>query len=199
MSENNKKSGEDTPSARFEEDFPVAEDHLIAPDNANELHDQIAVLSKTLQETQEKANNNWERLVRKEAELQNLIKRSEQDVENARKFAMERFAGEMLQVLDSLDQGLAYSQSNQLTVDHLVEGIKLTHSVFMNALDKQGIVAVDPAAGDVFNPAFHEAISIQETNDLEPNRIVAVVQKGYMLQNRLLRPARVVVSKAPAS
>lgn len=199
MSENKNKSGEDTPSARFEEDFPIAEDHLIAPDNVNELHDQIAVLSKTLQETQEKADGNWERLVRKEAELQNLIKRSEQDVENARKFAMERFAGEMLQVLDSLDQGLAYSQSNQLTVDHLVEGIKLTHSVFMNALDKQGIIAVDPVAGDVFNPAFHEAISIQETNDLEPNRIVAVVQKGYMLQNRLLRPARVVVSKAPTS
>lgn len=199
MSENKNKSGEDVPSSRFEDDFPIPEEQVITSDNINELQEQVAALNKTLQETQEKADSNWERLVRKEAELQNLIKRSEQDVDNARKFAMERFASEMLQVLDSLDQGLAYSQSNQLTVDHLVEGIKLTHSIFMNALDKQGIVVVDPAVGEAFNPAFHEAISIQETNDLEPNKIVAVVQKGYMLQNRLLRAARVVVSKAPTS
>lgn len=194
MSENNKKTGEDTPSQRFTEDFPVKEDHLLAPDDNKELHDQIEVLSKTLKETQEKAEGNWERLVRKEAELQNLIKRAEQDVENARKFAIERFAGEMLQVLDSLDQGLAYSQTDGITVEHLVEGIKLTHSVFMNAMDKQGIKPIEPAIGEVFNPAFHEAISIQQTADVEPNRIMAVVQKGYMLQNRLLRPARVVVS-----
>ena len=68
----------------------------------------------------------------------------------------------------------------------------------MNAMDKQGIKPIEPAVGEAFNPAFHEAISIQETPELEPNRIVAVVQKGYMLQNRLLRPARVVVSKAPS-
>lgn len=196
MSADTNKPGEDAPSSRFEDDFPVQEEPLIAADDSNELRDQIAVLSKTLQETQEKADSNWERLVRKEAELQNLIKRSEQDVDNARKFGIERFASEMLQVLDSLDQGLAYSQTDKVTVDHLVEGIKLTHSVFMNALDKQGIKLIEPVVGEAFNPAFHEAISIQETNDLEPNRIVAVVQKGYMLQNRLLRPARVVVSKA---
>lgn len=198
MSADKNKPGEDSPSTRFEEDFPIPDDHLIASDNLNELQDQVVILSKTLKETQEKADSNWERLVRKEAELQNLIKRSEQDVDNARKFGVERFAGEMLQVLDSLDQGLAYSQTDNITVDHLVEGIKLTHSVFMNALDKQGIKPIDPAAGETFNPAFHEAISIQETKELEPNRIVAVVQKGYMLQNRLLRPARVVVSKAPS-
>lgn len=194
MSENNKKTGEDAPSQRFAEDFPVKEDHLLAPEDDKELHDQIEVLNKTLRETQEKADANWERLVRKEAELQNLIKRAEQDVDNARKFAIERFAGEMLQVLDSLDQGLAYSQTDNITVEHLVEGIKLTHSVFMNAMDKQGIKVIEPAVGEVFNPAFHEAISIQQTSDVEPNRIMAVVQKGYMLQNRLLRPARVVVS-----
>ncbi len=194
MSENNKKTGEDAPSQRFTEDFPVKEENLLAPEDNKELHDQIEVLNKTLRETQEKADGNWERLVRKEAELQNLIKRAEQDVDNARKFAIERFAGEMLQVLDSLDQGITYSQSDNITVDHLVEGIKLTHSVFMNAMDKQGIKPVEPAVGEVFNPAFHEAISIQQTSDVEPNRIMAVVQKGYMLQNRLLRPARVVVS-----
>jgi molecular chaperone GrpE len=194
-----KQAAEGAPSPRFAEDFPVKEDHLLAPDDMNELQDQIAVLNKTLRETQETASNNWERLVRKEAELQNLVKRSEQDVENARKYAIERFAGELLQVLDSLDQGLAYSQSDNITVEHLVEGVKLTYSSFMNALEKQGIKLVDPAPGEVFNPTFQEAISIQETNELEPNRIVATVQKGYMLQNRLLRPARVVVSKAPTT
>ncbi|MGE3318176.1 MAG: nucleotide exchange factor GrpE [Candidatus Berkiella sp.] len=199
MPENKNKPGDDAPSARFEEDFPMEEERLIAPNDNQELHDQIEVLSKTLKETQEKADDNWERLVRKEAELQNLIRRSEQEVENARKFAIERFAGEMLQVLDSLDQGLAHSQTDSITVDHLVEGIRLTHSVFMNALDKQGIKQIEPTVGEAFNPTVHEAISVQETNELEPNRIMAVVQKGYMLQTRLLRPARVVVSKAPAS
>ncbi|MCS5710460.1 nucleotide exchange factor GrpE [Candidatus Berkiella aquae] len=195
MSDNKNKPGEETPSQRFEEDFPVVnDDHLLAPDDRTELHDQIDVLNKTLKETQAKADENWERLVRKEAELQNAIRRAEQEVDNARKFAVERFAGEMLQVLDSLDQGLAYSQTENITVDHLVEGIKLTHSVFMNAMDKHGIKPIDPAVGEVFNPAFHEAISIQPSADLEPNRILAVVQKGYMLQNRLLRPARVVVT-----
>lgn len=197
MSADNNKPGEDAPSARFEEDFPIPQEPSKAP-NAEDLIAEIENLTQNLKESQQKADSNWERLVRKEAELQNLIKRSEQDVDNARKYGIERFASEMLHVLDSLDQGLAYSQTDNITVDHLVEGIKLTHSVFMNALDKQGIKPIDPTAGEPFNPTFHEAISIQETNQLEPNRIVAVVQKGYMLQNRLLRPARVVVSKAPA-
>lgn len=198
MSADKNKTGEDVPSARFEEDFPISQELSPAPD-AKALIDEIENLTQGLKEVQEKADSNWERLVRKEAELQNLIKRSEQDVDNARKFGVERFAGEMLQVLDSLDQGLAYSQTDNITIEHLVEGIKLTHSVFMNALDKQGIKPIDPAPGEAFNPAFHEAISIQETTELEPNRIVAVVQKGYMLQNRLLRPARVVVSKQKTS
>lgn len=192
---NKNKPGEDAPSQRFEEDFPVVnDDHLLAPDDNKELHDQIEVLNKALKEAQEKTDENWERLVRKEAELQNLIKRSEQEIDNARKFAIERFAGEMLSVLDSLDQGLAYSQTDNITIEHLVEGIKLTHSVFINAMDKHGIKPIDPAVGEVFNPAFHEAISIQPSAELEPNRILAVVQKGYMLQNRLLRPARVMVT-----
>ncbi|MBN9288075.1 MAG: nucleotide exchange factor GrpE [Gammaproteobacteria bacterium 39-13] len=194
---------ENMPSQRFE-DSPLGSNiseaaELPSPDNINELHDQIATLSKALQEAQEKVDSHWDRLLRKEAEFQNVQKRAQEDIEKARKFAIERFAAEVLAVVDSIEQGLVFAENGKASVEDLTQGMKLTHTVLLNALDKQGIQPVDPKQGDAFNPAYHEAISIQETSDVPPNRVMAVVQKGYMLNERLLRPARVVVSRAPAS
>lgn len=194
----------DMPSQRFEnspsESRIISEDaQLPSPDNIDELHDQIATLSKALQEAQEKVASHWDRLLRREAEFQNLEKRSQEDLEKARKFAIERFAAELLEVMDSLEQGLSFAEQGKVSVEDLLKGMQLTHSVLLNALDKQGIKTIAPEIGEAFNPTYHEAISIQQTAEVPPNQIVAVVQKGYMLNNRLLRPARVVVSRAPAS
>jgi molecular chaperone GrpE len=201
--DNSKNEDENIPSQRFEDDNLIgsriiSEDAgLPSPENKSELHDQIETLNKALAETQDKMGQYWERLLRKEAEMQNLQKRMQDEVEKTRKFAIDRFAGEILQVLDSLEQGLNFAQTGNVTTETLMEGMKLTHSVLMNTLDKQGISVINPE-GEAFNPTFHEAISVQETNEVPPNRVLVVVQRGYMLNNRLLRPARVVVSKAPA-
>ncbi len=186
---------EDMPSTRFDDD-PSSDDTLLpSPGDPHEMQLEIETLKKALQEEQEKAESHWERLLRREAEFQNLQKRAELDVENARKAATERFAGELLQVLDSLEQGLSYIQNGKATLEDLTQGMILTQSALLSVFEKQGIQVIDPA-GQMFDPKFHEAISVQETAEVPPNTILAVVQKGYMLQNRLIRAARVVVSRA---
>lgn len=160
-----------------------------------ELHEQIENLNEELEKARSDQASSHDQLLRKEAELQNVIKRTKQEVENAKKFALERFAQELLVVIDSMEQGLSFTDSDKITVEALTEGTQLTLQMFLDLLKNQGISQIDPK-GQAFDPKQHEAISMQETNDVEPNQVVAVVQKGYMLQSRLLRPARVVVSKA---
>lgn len=192
------------PPARFDESFgennqEVSDERLLpSPEDIQELHDQVATLNKALTEEQEKANSYWERLLRKEAEMQNLQTRSQREIDNTRKYAITNFAQELIQVLDSFDQGLNFAQKEQHDVKDLVEGMVLTQTVLMQALEKHGISPINPELGSVFDPAFQEAISIQPTDEYEPNRIVMVVQKGYSLFDRLLRPARVIVSSAKA-
>ncbi len=197
-SDKSKATEKDMPSQRFEEDNTLATTAAPEEPTAQEyqaLQQQLETLTQSLKEAQDKAESHWERLLRKEAEYQNGLRRAEQDVENARKFSIEKFAGEMLQVLDSLGQGASYAENGQASVKDLIEGMKLTESVILSVFEKFNITPIDPL-GEAFNPAFHEAISMQETNEVPPNQVVMVVQKGYMLHNRLLRPARVVVSKA---
>lgn len=201
MSEHKSKKPHHDKDGGYDEKSPVESEVLSedvglpSPDNQAELHDQISTLSKALQEAQDKVADYWDRLLRKEADFQNLQKRSQEDIDKTRKFAIERFASEILQVLDSLEQGLHFAQNGKASTESLLEGMKLTQSVLINALDKQGIQPINPE-GEVFDPTFHEAISVQETNEVPGNRVLVVVQKGYMLNNRVLRPARVVVSKA---
>ncbi len=199
-SEENEKD-ENVPPTRFDQSFgtadagEVSDDQLLpSPEDIKELHFQVDTLNKALAEAQEKANANWERLLRKEADMQNLQTRMQREIENTRKFAVTNFAQELVQVLDSIDQGLTYAQKEQATVKDLVEGMLLTQTVLMQVLEKHGIKPINPEVGEAFDPAFHEAISVQQTDEFEPNRIVMVVQKGYMLHERLLRPARAVVS-----
>ncbi len=140
---------------------------------------------------QAKADENWERYVRAAAELENVRKRAAKDVENARKFALERFARELLAVKDSLEMGLAAAEN--VTVDSLLEGSAATLKLLSNTLQQFGVVEVNPE-GEPFDPEFHEAISMQPSGDVEPGSVTTVVQKGYTLNGRLLRPAMVIVA-----
>ena len=138
-----------------------------------------------------RAEENWDRYLRTAAELENVRKRSARDVENAHKFALERFAKELLAVRDTLEMGLAAADG--ASIESLIEGKEATLKLLTTILQQFGIEAVDPE-GEPFDPELHEAISMQPSNDVEPGSVVNVVQKGYTLNGRLLRPAMVIVA-----
>ena len=132
------------------------------------------------------------------ADLQNVRRRAEQDVEKAHKFALEKFAGDLLPVMDSLERGLELSNPDDESIRPMREGIELTLKMFQDTLKRYQLEAIDPQAGEPFNAEHHQAMAMQESHDLEPNSVMKVFQKGYQLNGRLMRPAMVVVSKAPA-
>ena len=157
---------------------------------------QETELAMLLEDARNKADENWNLCLHLQADLENLRKRSERDLANAHKFALERFAQELLPVRDSLEMGLATSAGGQVDPARLQEGVELTLQMLTTALSKFGITEVNPQL-ERFNPDFHQAMSLQERADVEPNTVVTVVQKGYLLNDRLLRPAMVIVSAAP--
>ena len=134
-------------------------------------------------------------VLRAQADAQNVVRRAEQDVEKARKFALERFCAELLPVVDSLERALETTTGDHEIVKPIAEGVQLTLKSFQDALKKFHIEAVDPA-GEPFDPQLHQAMSLVENNDVEPNTVIAVMQKGYTLNSRLVRPAMVMVSKS---
>jgi molecular chaperone GrpE len=148
----------------------------------------------TLAAAEAKAQENWNNYMRARAELENYRKRAEREVDQARKFAIERFAGELLPVSDALEAAVRASGANP---GALVEGAQATLRELNKAFDKAGIKVIDPE-GQPFDPNWHEAMVAQESGEQPPNTVLSVVQKGFSLNGRLLRPARVVVSKSPA-
>jgi molecular chaperone GrpE len=155
-------------------------------------------LQALLEDARGKADEHWDQCLRLQAEMDNLRKRAERDVASAHKFALERFATELLPVRDSLEMGLAAFAAEGADPEKLREGVELTLQMLISAMGKFEIREVDPE-NEAFNPDFHQAMSMQERDDVEPNTVVTVVQKGYLLNERLLRPAMVIVSKAPAA
>jgi molecular chaperone GrpE len=154
-------------------------------------------IEQQLSEARQKAEENWNQFLRARAELDNARRRAERDIEQAHKFALEKFAGELLAVRDSLEMGVAASQESGADVGKLREGSELTLRMLKQAMEKFHIVEVNPQ-GQKFDPSRHEAMAAQESADHEPNTVLHVVQKGYLLNDRLLRPAMVVVTRAPA-
>jgi len=150
-------------------------------------------LQEALAAAQAKAAENWNSYLRSVAELENFRKRTEREVDNARKFAIERFAQELVTVGDALEAGITAGASNPGPA--LLEGAQATLRALHKAFDKAGIKVIDPA-GQAFDPAWHEAMVAQESRDKPTNTVLTVIQKGYSLHGRLLRPARVVVSKS---
>lgn len=155
-------------------------------------------LSEALQridEVEAESQKNKDDLLRVQAEMQNLRRRTEQDIEKAHKYGQERLSAELLTVMDNLERSLsAASETDDETVKAIYEGVDLTRKSFVDCLAKFNIVAVDPL-GEPFDPQLHQAMSLQENPEVEPNTVIAVMQKGYTLHGRVLRPAMVMVSK----
>lgn len=170
------------------------EDEAAEETSASEQLEQ-GELTKLLEDARSKADQHWDQLIRTRAEIDNLRKRAQRDLENAHKFALERISQDLLQVWDSLELGHQAAQDEQADVEKLREGTALTLKLLVDLMSKHGIEQVSPE-GETFNPEYHQAMSMQERDDVEPNTVVAVVQKGYLLNGRLLRPAMVMVSKA---
>ena len=133
--------------------------------------------------------------LRAQADAQNVARRAEQDVEKARKFALERFTAELLPVVDNLERALQAASGEDAAVQPIAEGVELTLKSFLDALGKFNIEVVDPE-GEPFDPNLHQAMSVVENDEVEPNTVISVVQRGYTLNGRLVRPAMVMVSKS---
>jgi len=155
----------------------------------------IEELKKELEEAKQKAHDNWDKAVRTQAEMENLRRRTQKDLEDAHKFALTGFAKEILPVFDSLVLGLQAATGDSEDVKKFREGSELTIKQFEALFAKFKIDAVDPL-GQPFNPEQHQAMLMQVVEGAEPNTVVNVFQKGYTLNGRLLRPAMVVVAKA---
>ena len=158
--------------------------------SANALDVRIAKLQSDI----ERLND---RTLRAQADAQNVKRRAEQEMEKARKYALERFAGELLPVVDNLERALEAASGDDEAIKPIAEGVELTLKSFQDVLKKFQVEPVDPV-GEPFDPQRHQAMSLIDNPDAEPNTVLAVMQKGYTLNERLLRPAMVVVSKAPA-
>ncbi|MEH6815594.1 MAG: nucleotide exchange factor GrpE [Pseudoalteromonas distincta] len=156
---------------------------------------KIAMLYAELEAAKQTIADQKDGVVRAAADVDNIRRRAAQDVEKAHKFALEKFANELLPVIDNLERAIEFSDKENETLKPLLEGIDMTVKSFNDAVAKFGVEIVNPQ-GEQFNPDFHQAMSIQPSNDVTPNTVLAVMQKGYTLNGRLLRPAMVMVSKA---
>jgi molecular chaperone GrpE len=157
--------------------------------------DDSADLSARVSELEEQLAAAQDQALRAAADVQNARRRAEQEVEKAHKFALERFAGDLLPLLDSMERGLELSESADPALKAMREGMELTLKMFTDTLGRYQIAAVSPE-GEPFNPELHQAMAMEERDSVEPNTVIRVFQKGYTLNGRLLRPAMVVVSKA---
>jgi len=155
----------------------------------------VELLQTKLAEAEAKADDNWDQLVRSRAEMENIRRRLERDLVNAHKYALEKFAQELLPVIDSMEMGVAAAMDENADVSKLREGTEMTLKMFETAIEKFGIKGVHPK-GEAFNPEHHQAMTMIDSAEHEPNMIIDVMQKGYLLNERLVRPAMVVVSSA---
>jgi len=155
----------------------------------------IEQLRTELDDARSRAEDTWQKLVRAQADFDNFRRRSERDLEKAHKFGLEKFAAELLNVRDSLELGLGHAHE-EADAEKLREGMEMTLKMLTQAMEKFDIEEIDPA-GQSFDPEFHQAMTTQENASLPPNTVSAVMQKGYTLSGRLLRPAMVIVSKSP--
>jgi molecular chaperone GrpE len=184
----------------------VENKHLLddeAVDIGNEVDDELAnldveTLISKIKQAQTKADENWDVVLRTKAEMENLRRRTEKDVSNAHKYGIEKMASELLPVKDTMEMGVLAAielNTEEEAIDKIREGMELTLKMMNDAMTKIGIEEIAPEIGDDFDPEYHQAMTIQEVEGKKSNTIVAVMQKGYLLNARLLRPAMVMVAK----
>ena len=164
------------------------------PPDSEPCETATASIEEALAEARRTATDNLDRALRTQAELENVRRRLERDLQNAHKFALERFVSELLPVKDSLELGLAASAEKGASAASIAEGVELTLRMLQQAMEKFGVSVVDPA-GEPFDPEFHQAMTMQESDTSESGTVLTVIQKGYLLNERLVRPAMVIVSK----
>jgi len=157
-----------------------------------EQEEQETDLQTQLAEAQQSAKDNWDKVLRAQAEMENLKRRNAKDLENAHKFALDGFVKALLEVKDSLTMGLKTANEEKATIEHIIEGLEMTDKVFLSTMEKFGVEAINPES-ETFNPEFHEAVTMVPMPDKESNSVLEVVQIGFTLNGRLVRPAMVVV------
>ncbi|MBC7003532.1 nucleotide exchange factor GrpE [Photobacterium sp. BZF1] len=158
---------------------------------------RIAELEAALLTSEAKVREQQDSVLRARADVENMRRRSEQEVDKARKFALNKFAEELLPVIDNMERAIEMADKNDEAIKPMVEGVDLTLKTMMGTVEKFGLKQLNPI-GEAFNPEFHQAMSIQESAEHEPNTVMLVMQKGYELNGRVVRPAMVMVSKAAA-
>jgi len=165
-----------------------------ATDQAADVPEDSEQLVTALLEARHQAESHWETVLRTQAEMDNLRKRVARDVENAHKFGLEKFLEELLPVRDSMELGLAAAGEDEADTAQVREGVELTLKMLTSALEKFGVEIVDPV-DSAFDPDFHQAMSMQEVPGVESGTVTMVMQKGFVLNGRLVRPALVMVAK----
>ena len=183
-------ASETQPSAAPEENDSEAAADAEAAVAADPLDDLPAKLEEALAQHE----GYRDQALRAEAEMQNVRRRAERDVANAHKFALEKFLGNLVSVVDSLEKAIESAEQANRTGEPIVEGVQLCLKLLLDLLEKENVRVLDPV-GEPFDPQYHEAMSMIENPDVEPNSVVLVVQKGYVLNERLVRPAMVMVAK----
>ena len=167
-------------------------------DEQNAVTGSVEAEEQRIAELEDQLAAAQENALRAAAEMQNIRRRAEQDIEKAHKFALEKFATDLLAVLDSLERGIEVSDPANEQIRPMREGMELTYKLFLDTLKRFQVERLDPQ-GEPFNPEQHQAMAMEESAEAEPNSVLKVFQCGYSMNGRLLRPAMVVVSKAPSA
>ena len=171
---------------KTQDDIPKELEKDLMDDSQNED------LETQLLEAQQSTKDNWDKLLRSQAEMENLKRRTSKDLENAHKYALDGFVKALLEVNDSLSMGLKLAMDENATLENTIEGIELTNKVFMSTLEKFGVEAINPV-DEKFNPELHEAVTMAPMPDKISNTVLEVIQVGFTLNCRLVRPALVIV------
>ncbi|MEP1386102.1 MAG: nucleotide exchange factor GrpE [Paraglaciecola sp.] len=195
-------SNEQTPQQGEELEAGVEAEQHAAEQTSEEVveltedQQRIVELEAAVAAAEAKVADQKDSVIRAMAESDNARKRAQGEIDKARKFALEKFAGELLPVADNLERALQVANPEDEAIKPVVDGVELTLKSFVSTIEKFGMTVIDPQ-GQPFNPEQHQAMSMQENAELPPNTVMAVMQKGYELNGRLLRPAMVMVTRAP--
>jgi molecular chaperone GrpE len=176
-------------------DKPDSDDEFVETPVEEVVDNELLQMEKALSKAEEELITHRDAMLRMQAEMENLRKRLVRDLEKSRRFALERIMKDVLQVRDSLELGLD-ADSESATVEQLLEGQALTFKMLNKVLQDHDLELIDPA-GEMFNPEFHQAMTVLPSEEFEENSVVEVLQKGFKLHDRLIRPAMVVVSRKP--
>ena len=195
MSEDQKVTPEEQVEDVQAENVEATEKQAEATVETSVDQDMIAELSKKLALAEQKVKDQQDSVIRAKAEMENVRRRATQDVEKAHKFALDKFADGLLPVIDSMEMAISHADKEDEALKPMIEGVELTLKSMLTTIEKFGLTVIDPK-DQAFDPEKHQAMSMQAVDGVPANQIIAVMQKGYELNGRLIRPAMVMVSKA---